>query len=68
MERAAAVKALFAGVAPEPFVELTQAAPRSVQTLAICGMFGIGTPPVLARPNSARTGSLSCFPAIVFAG
>ena len=34
----------FAGTEPLPFVERTQAAPRSPQTEFICGMFGIGTP------------------------
>ena len=57
-----------AGVAPAPFVELTQALPRSVQTLAISGMFGIGTPPTPARPNCASTESWTCLPATVFAG
>ena len=28
-----------------------------VQTLPICGMFGIGTPPMLAAPNCVRIGS-----------
>ena len=41
----AAMNDLRAGMAPAPFVDFTQAAPRSPQTLAICGMFGIGTPP-----------------------
>src|ERR1051325_3739112 len=45
-------------MAPEPFVERTHAAPRSLQTLAICGIFGIGPPPFPAAPNCARTGSL----------
>src|SRR5436190_19691784 len=68
MLRAACVKATDAFVAPAPFVDLTQALPRSVQTLFIWGMFGIGTPPVLALPNWARYGSLTFFPAWTFAG
>jgi hypothetical protein len=46
-------------MAPEPFVERTHAAPRSDQTLDICGMFGIGTPPFPAAPNCARIGSVA---------
>ena len=48
---AAVEKAACAGVAPEPFVELTHASPRDFQTEPICGMFGSGTPPLLAAPN-----------------
>ena len=55
-------------MAPEPFVDLTQALPRSCQTLFICGMFGIGTPPLAALPNCARYGSLTLLPATTFAG
>ena len=68
MLRAAVVKAARAFVAPEPFVDFTHAAPRSVHTDAICGMFGIGTPPVPARPIARRNGSLTRLPAVVFAG
>src|SRR5438309_7265303 len=68
MLRAAVAKAERAGVAPAPFVAFTQAPPSSPHTLAICGMFGIGTPPLLARPNWARTGSVTLLPAVVFAG
>src|SRR5690348_12410845 len=57
MERAAPLKERAAGMAPAPFVERTHAWPRSLQTLDICGMFGIGTPPLLAALNSRRTGS-----------
>ena len=57
-----------AGIAPEPFVDLTHAPPSSYQTLAICGMFGIGTPPVDAAPNSFRSVSLTCAGASVLAG
>src|SRR5437763_5942373 len=46
-------------MAPEPFVERTHAWPRSLQTLDICGMFGIGTPPFPAAPNWARIGSVA---------
>src|SRR5690348_16644734 len=53
---------------PAPFVERTHAWPRSFQTLFICGMFGMGTPPLLARPNCARTGSEKPAPAFRFAG
>ena len=49
---------LRAGIDPEPFVERTQAAPRSPQTLAICGMFGIGTPPTEALPNDLQVSVL----------
>src|SRR3954451_13984949 len=66
MARAAVLNAVAAGVAPEPFVDLTQAWPRSPQTESICGMFGIGTPPLLAALNCASTGSLDF--AFVFAG
>src|SRR4029079_9304479 len=41
---------------------------RSVQTLFICGMFGIGTPPLDALPNWARTASEKPAPAFRFAG
>src|SRR6478752_6444137 len=58
MARAAVLNAVAAGVAPEPFVDLTQAWPRSPHTEFICGMFGIGTPPLLAALNCASTGSL----------
>src|SRR5689334_4732230 len=58
MLRAAALKDFDAAIAPEPFVERTQAWPRSPQTEFICGMFGIGTPPFDAAENCARTGSL----------
>src|SRR5947199_10407719 len=51
---------------PAPFVERTHAWPRSPQTDDICGMFGIGTPPLLALLNSARTGSFET--ALMFAG
>src|SRR5258708_26315230 len=54
---AAVVKAMRAFVAPAPCVDLTQAAPRSVLTQPICGMFGIGTPPTPAFPNCDRIGS-----------
>src|SRR5947199_10371089 len=66
MLRAAALKDLAAVIAPEPFVERTQAWPRSPQTELICGMFGIGTPPFDAFENCARTGSLDF--ALMFAG
>src|SRR5205807_8565582 len=66
MARAAVLNAVTAGVAPEPFVDLTQAWPRSPHTEFICGMFGIGTPPLLAALNCASTGSLEC--ALTFAG
>src|SRR3954452_2432170 len=66
MARAAVLNAVAAGVAPEPFVDFTQAWPRSLQTESICGMFGIGTPPLLAALNCASTGSLEC--AFTFAG
>src|SRR5919197_1000303 len=45
MLRAAALKDVAAVIAPAPFVERTQAWPRSPHTELICGMFGIGTPP-----------------------
>src|SRR6266516_6397248 len=66
MLRAAALKDFAAVIAPAPFVERTQAWPRSPQTELICGMFGIGTPPFDAFENCARTGSLVL--AFVFAG
>src|SRR5207247_7065453 len=66
MLRAAALKDLAAVIAPEPFVERTQAWPRSPHTELICGMFGIGTPPFDAFENCARTGSLDF--ALMFAG
>src|SRR5438876_6493073 len=66
MLRAAALKDFAAVIAPAPFVERTQAWPRSPQTELICGMFGIGTPPFDALENCARTGSLDF--ALMFAG
>src|SRR4026209_263940 len=57
-----------AGIQPEPFVERTHAAPRSCQTLDICGMLGIGTPPAEAAPNAFRALSLTCASAFKFAG
>jgi hypothetical protein len=66
MARAAVLNATAAGVAPEPFVDLTQAWPRSPHTEFICGMFGIGTPPLLAAENCRSTGSLDF--ALMFAG
>ena len=65
---AAVLKAWAAGVAPEPLVDLTHASPRSPQTEAIAGMFGIGTPPLLARPICFSDGSLTRLPAVVLAG
>src|SRR5687768_11643350 len=62
------MKDLRAGMEPAPFVERTHAAPRSPQTLAICGMFGIGMPPTDARPKAFRSASLTCAPAVVLAG
>src|SRR5689334_19261352 len=59
MERAAPLKERLAGIAPAPFVERTHAWPRSLQTLPIWGMFGIGTPPFPAAPNWARIGSVA---------
>jgi len=66
IERAAPRKERLAGIAPAPFVERTHAWPRSLQTLPICGMFGIGTPPFPATPNWARIGSVAF--ALMFAG
>src|ERR1043166_8326669 len=66
MLRAAALKDFAAVIAPAPFVERTQAWPRSPHTELICGMFGIGTPPFDAFENCARTGSLDF--ALMFAG
>src|SRR5215813_8342815 len=66
MLRAAALKDLAAVIDPVPFVERTHAWPRSDQTEFICGMFGIGTPPLDASENCARTGSLDL--ALMFAG
>src|SRR5690242_11124482 len=66
--RAADWKAIFACVAPGPLVALTQARPKSFQTDDICGMFGIGTPPLPAAPKAASTGSCTCLPAVVLAG
>src|SRR6266516_656882 len=66
MLRAAALKDFAAAIEPLPFVERTQAWPRSPQTELICGMFGIGTPPFDAFENCARTGSLDF--ALMFAG
>src|SRR3954453_5641099 len=57
-----------AGVAPAPFVEFSHALFVSSQTLAIWGMFGIGTPPLLARPNCASTESFTVLPATRLAG
>src|SRR4051812_16820519 len=68
MARAAALNDAAAFAAPAPFVDRTHAWPRSVQTLPICGMFGIGTPPLLALPNCASTGSENDLPASRFAG
>src|SRR3954452_11733788 len=68
MAREAALKDDAAFDAPAPFVERTHAWPRSFQTLFICGMFGIGTPPLPALPNCASTGSLNFEPAWRFAG
>src|SRR3954452_11977459 len=68
MLRAAVAKAVRAGVAPAPLVEVSHALFVSSQTLAIWGMFGIGTPPLPARPNCARTESLTVLPAAMFAG
>src|SRR3954454_11033263 len=64
MARAAVLNAVAAGVAPEPFVDLTQAWPRSPHTEFIWGMFGIGTPPLLAALNCRRTGSLDFAPLV----
>ena len=44
-------------MAPAPLVELTHAPPRAPQTEAICGTFGIGTPPLLAAEKAFSTGS-----------
>src|SRR3954454_3485716 len=66
MARAAVLNDVAAGVAPEPFVDLTHAWPRSPHTEFIWGMFGIGTPPLLAALNCRRTGSLDF--AALFAG
>src|SRR5580765_5923116 len=66
MLRAAALNDLAAVIEPLPFVERTQAWPRSPHTELICGMFGIGTPPFDAFENCARTGSLDF--AVLFAG
>src|SRR3954451_4377223 len=66
MERAAPLNERTADIAPAPFVERTHACPRSDQTEPICGMFGIGTPPLLALPNCARIGSVAF--ALMFAG
>ena len=52
------MNATEAFVAPAPFVDFTHAWPRSPQTEFICGMFGIGTPPLDAAENCERTGSL----------
>ena len=49
-----------------PFVERTQAWPRSLQTEFICGMFGIGTPP-FGRAGTARGPGRPTF-ALMFAG
>ena len=69
MLRAAVAKATRAVVAPEPFVDLTHAPPSSDQTRAICGMFGIGTPPLTgAAELRSGTASLTGLPAFVFAG
>ena len=65
---AAVLNATLAGVEPEPLVDLTQASPRSPQTRVHLGMFGIGTPPLLARPNCFSAGSVTRLPAVVFAG
>ena len=62
------IRATRALVAPAPFVDFTHAAPRSDQTLDICGMFGIGTPPTLAAPNCFSAVFLTALPACVFAG
>ncbi len=56
IDAAAPLNERTAGIAPAPFVERTHAWPRSLQTLAICGMFGIGTPPLLAVENWLSTG------------
>src|SRR5437762_1584192 len=66
MLRAAALKDFEAVMAPAPFVERTHAWPRSPQTELICGMFGIGTPPLDAVENCASTGSDDF--ALTFAG
>src|SRR5882724_4356583 len=66
MLRAAALKDFAAAIEPLPFVERTHASPRSPQTDLICGMFGIGTPPLDAFENCARTGSPDF--AVLFAG
>src|SRR5690348_424700 len=55
-------------VAPAPCVDLNHAWPRSVHTLFICGMFGIGTPPAPASPIWLKAGSLTFLIAAVFAG
>jgi hypothetical protein len=68
MLRDAVAKETRAGVAPEPFVDFTHAAPRSDHTADICGMFGIGTPPLLATPNCFSTGFVTRAPARVLAG
>jgi hypothetical protein len=65
---AAVANACRAGTEPAPFVAFTHAPPRSAQTLFICGMFGRGTPPLLAAPNCFRTASPTRLPAVVFAG
>jgi hypothetical protein len=57
-----------AGVEPAPLVARTQAAPRSCQTLAICGMLGIGTPPCEAAPKAFRSLFLTWARAFRFAG
>src|SRR6266446_5954119 len=66
MLRAAPLKDRTAGIEPAPFVERTHAWPRSPQTDDICGMFGIGTPPLLALLNCASTGSFDV--ALMLAG
>src|SRR3978361_444590 len=66
MLRAAPLNDVWAFIEPDPFVERTQAWPRAPHTDFICGMFGIGTPPLLAALNCARTGSLDF--AVLLAG
>src|SRR3954451_14347300 len=68
MLRAAPLKDFAPLIEPLPFVERTQAWPRSDHTESICGMFGIGTPPLDAILNCARTVSFEPIFALMFAG
>src|SRR3954463_16091628 len=68
MLRAAPLKDFAAVIEPLPFVERTHAWPRSPQTESICGMFGIGTPPLDAILNCASTVSVDPTLALTFAG